>query len=85
MAERNAQMKSDTPGLDALIGGLTQEEPTARLRWIDRSFSDKFLPGKETVLQQEWRITHYTPLKELKFEWRDVPTVKEENPAEGDK
>jgi hypothetical protein len=53
--------------------------PTAELRWA--KCPQRFVDGRLTrlVLQQKW-VQHHVPagMTEAPFEWRDVPTVKEE-------
>lgn len=48
--------------------------PTAELRWVEQHYT---VPP---VLQQKW-VQHHVPAgqTEAPFEWRDLPTVKEES------
>lgn len=51
-------------------------EPTAQLRWVPLSS----FQAHRLKLQQAWNVTHYEDSRPVKIEteWRDVPTVSNE-------
>ena len=67
------------------VNTTTIEEPTAKLRFVDRDHIEQISNGvgiitPKHILQQLLRVTTITmghPIPMVKFVWRDVPTEVE--------